>query len=245
MGKTSSYTDRLLTRGIFATRLSHRRRFAAVIKLLTGHKFAKALDYGCADGELLKRTFELQIIKSGIGVDVSDDMLISARANCADIERLEFCGPGDLSSRVGPRTIDLAICTETLEHVHSPAEILDSILPLCASDARILISAPIEVGPALLIKQVGRYLANVGGKYGYEPYTLSELVSGVIKSDVSFPSSHTKPDVLLRGHKGFDYRKLREVIARRVVIEREIYSPLSMLGPLFNSTVIWLATVNR
>jgi SAM-dependent methyltransferase len=246
MGEKSSYTDRLLTRGIFATRLSHRRRFTTVINLLLGRKFSRALDYGCADGALLKRAFEMKIIKSGIGVDSSDDMLISARANCSNIATLQFCLPSDLSSHAGLRTIDLVICTETLEHVNSPADVLDSILPLCTSDARLLISVPIEIGPALVIKQAGRYLANLRGNYGYESYTLSELISGVVKSDVStFPSSHTQADVSLRGHKGFDYRKLREVVARRVVIDREIYSPVSMLGRLFNSTVIWLGHINH
>ena len=104
----------------------------------------------------------------------------------------------------------------------------------------MIISVPIELGPSLLVKQVGRYLANLKGGYGYERYSPSELFSAAILWDTnSFPSSHSLNETN-KGHKGFDYRKLEKLLQDKVKIERRIFSPFPWFGNLLNSTVIWI-----
>lgn len=75
--------------------------------------------------------------------------------------------------------------------------------------AKMVISVPIEVGPSLLFKQVGRYFANTKGSYGYERYHLKELFSASILWDTeAFPR--------------LTLRKLRTQVTKDLTIEKLI-----------------------
>ena len=39
------------------------------------------------------------------------------------------------------------------------------------------------------------------------------------------------------GHKGFNWRRLERVIGRRFEIERRLFTPMRLLGPILNSQV--------
>src|SRR5262249_61834330 len=124
----------------------------------------------------------------------------------AGIDGFRFLDPAELAGAVSPGSCDLAICTETLEHVPDALPILDAICTSCRPGARVVITVPIEVGPSLVGKQVGRYLAGLRRPYGYESYTLPELFSaGVLWNARGFESSHTPPGATMVGHKRFDF----------------------------------------
>lgn len=239
-----SYSQRLLQQGNQLTRLAHHSRFTTVLTTLKNHQYTQAIDYGCGDGWLLKTAYEQGIINAGIGVDIAEYMLVACQDNFANIPNLTFCCPHEISNKINPQSCDLAFCTETLEHIGNSENILDLILFYCQPKAKLVISVPIEIGPSLLFKQIGRYLANLKGNYGYEPYQLNELFSAAILWDTySFPSSHLLPEEYT-GHKGFDYRKIERLLQQKVTIEKTIFSPFSWLGNLLNSTVIWVCCVN-
>lgn len=239
-----SYSQRLLQQGNQLTRLAHRSRFSAVLNALGSTRYTQALDYGCGDGWLLKIAYEQGIISSGIGVDVADYMLDACQENFAGIPSLKFCSPDEISERISPQSCDLIFCTETLEHIGNPEKVLDLILRYSKSEAKMVISVPIEIGPSLLFKQMGRYLANLKGNYGYEPYHMKELLSASIIWDTnSFESSHSLKQEYT-GHKGFDYRKIETLLQQKVTIEQRFFSPFPWFGDLLNSTVIWVCRVD-
>lgn len=238
-----SYSQRLLQQGNPLTRLAHRSRFNAVLDILGNNKYKQALDYGCGDGWLLRTAYDRGMIKSGIGVDVEDYMLSACQEIFAGIGSFQFCKPTEISQKISPQSCDLIFCTETLEHIGYPARSLDLILNYCQPGAKIVISVPLEIGPSLLLKQIGRYFANLKGNYGYERYTLKELCSAAILWDTnSFPSSHSLESEYT-GHKGFDYRKIENLLQEKLKIERRIFSPFPWSGNLINSTVIWVCNV--
>lgn len=239
-----SYSQRLLEQGSSLTRLAHRSRYDAVLSLLKGNQFQRALDYGCGDGWLLRSAYEANLITSGVGVDIAPQMLSLCQETLANIPGFQFCLPDAIASIVPPHSCDLLLCTETLEHVDNPKEIIDSILSYCQPGAKVLISVPVEIGPPLVVKQIGRYLANLKGHYGYEKYTPKELFSAAVLWDVnSFPSSHSQPFTGFRAHKGFDYRKIKALLAERITLEKQVFTPFPVLGNLLNSTVFWLGQV--
>lgn len=236
-----SYSQRLLEQGNTLTRVAHRSRFQAVLNVLGNQKYPCALDYGCGDGWLLRVAYEQGLIQSGFGIDISPEMIAASQATLSDIPHFKLGFPPETNRLIPPGTLDLAFCTETLEHVPDPALIIDTILPLCKPNATLVISVPIEVGPSLLIKQTGRYFANLKGTYGYERYTWQELWSAAILWDTkSFPSSHSEK-LPYRAHKGFDYRDLQKIISQKLILKKTVFSPFPMLGNLFNSTIIWVA----
>lgn len=222
------------------TRLAHQSRFNRVLELLEDRQYHCALDYGCGDGWLLKSASEQKLIKTGLGVDISPYMLSACEQIFGDSENFKFCQPSTITSTISLGSCDLLLCTETLEHVGNVESTLDQILPYCCAEAKVIISVPIEIGPSLLLKQIGRYLANLKGRYGYERYTLSELFSATLLWDVErFPSSHSE-DVEIRSHKGFDYRKIEAILKRKIILERHFFSPFPQLGKLMNSTVFFV-----
>lgn len=240
-----SYSERLLQRGNILTRLAHRSRFSAVLDAVSGARYTQALDYGCGDGWLLKIAYEQGIVTAGVGVDVELNMLSACRDNFVGIPGFKFCKPNQVTQEISPHSCDLIFCTETLEHIGTPESALDLMLLYSQPGATMVISVPIEVGPALVFKQIGRYLANLKGDYGYERYSPKELFSAAILWDAdSFPSPHSlKEDCT--GHKGFDYRKIEKLLDQKVKIKRRIFSPLAWGSNLVNSTVIWVCCVDR
>lgn len=240
-----TYSQRLLQQGNPLTRLAHRSRFSAVLNLLGNTKYQQAIDYGCGDGWLLKTAYEQGIISSGIGIDVADYMLEACQEMFTETPGFKFCKPEELSKVITPQSCDLIFCTETLEHIGNPEKALAEILTYSQPGATMIISVPIEIGPSLLLKQIGRYFANLKGNYGYEKYTLREIVSAAIMWDVeSFPSSHSlKNDYT--AHKGFDYRKIEKLLSEKVKIQQRKFSPFPWGGNLLNSTVIWVCRVEN
>ncbi len=237
-----SYSQRLLEEGSSLTRLAHRSRFTQVLKAVGTQPYRQAIDYGCGDGLLLKIAYEQNLISQGIGVDISPDMIAACQETCRQLP-IQFFTPERLTEKIPPHSCDLAFCTETLEHVGDPDAILEGMLQLCQKGAKLIISVPIEIGPALIAKQIGRYLANFKSHYGYEKYTFQELFAASILWDVkSFPSSHSLA-APYRAHKGFDYRTLEAKISQKVTIEQRLFSPFPGLGNWVNSTVIWICRV--
>jgi SAM-dependent methyltransferase len=235
-----SYSERLLERGSFLTRFAHSGRYRRALDLVGDVKGAIAIDFGCGDAMILRRAYDRGIVRGGYGIDSDPAMRDSAAATFAGIDGFRFLDPDELSQVVAPGSCDLAICTEALEHIPQPTQILDAICEYCRPNGHALITVPIEVGPSLLGKQVGRYLAGLRRPYGYETYTLRELFSAaVLWNAQGFPSSHTQSDATLTGHKGFDFRSLEHELRERMHVERKLFSPIPVLGAMVNSTVMW------
>ena len=235
-----AYSERLLTHGNFLTRMAHGGRYRRALELAGDVRGGIALDFGCGDAMILRRAQEAGIARSGYGVDADPAMRESAAATFAGIEGFRFVSPEELATVVPPGSCDLAICTETLEHVPNPGLILDQIVRYCRPGARVVITVPIEVGPSLLGKQIGRYFAGLRRPYGYEAYTMRELASAALLWDTrSFDSSHADKDAVSTGHKGFDFRDVEAALRARMQIEQSVYSPLPGFGSMLNSTVMW------
>src|SRR5207302_8627148 len=120
------YTERLLTGGSCLTRFSHRGRYQVVWNILASSRYERAVDFGCADGWFLKTAYERGIVRTGIGVDLDCNMLEAGSKKFEAIDGFRFIRPAEITSDLSG-TCDLAICTETLEHVRAPKEIIDQM----------------------------------------------------------------------------------------------------------------------
>ena len=238
-GSDAMYSERLLNRGNFLTRLAHSRRYLKTLSFVSDLRGAVAVDFGCGDAMLLRRAYDQGLIRAGYGIDADPQMRAASEEVFSGIPGFQFLAPPTAEQVIPPNSCDLAICTETLEHVPDNKKVLDSIRRYCRSGARVIISAPIEIGPSLLGKQLGRYLAGLRGSYGYEKYTARELLAASLWKPRAFESSHSVPAADIRGHKGFDYRELDSSIRERFNVESLTFSPLPVFGPLLNSTAMW------
>ncbi len=193
------------------------------------------LDYGCGDGTFL--TMAADRIGAGCGADIATDAIGDCRTRLAAYRNLRFCTVRELADPSHERAYDVVTCMETLEHCTAPAveTVLRDLARLAAPGARILISVPIETGPAFLIKLVVRKLAAWRGLSDYRYYE-SYGVRDALR--MMFAGRATAVERPVYGgseapghtHYGFNWREMRERVRARLVLELTVFSPLGFLG---------------
>ncbi len=242
-----SYTDRLFKEGSALTRFSHYARAEKTLALIQASgktTFNNVLDYGCADGWFLKLLYDNGMSKQGVGVDINDEDLAKSCTLFAGIPSFQFIKTDEISPDLYGK-FDLAVCLETLEHVADSKLALEHLHRLCTPDATVLFSVPIEVGPSLLMKMLGRYITGLRDKtYRFfnseEPYSFREAFeAGILWRTNNLQCSHNIADVRYRGHKGFDYRNLLSHITARFEILTTDFSPFPLTKQWLNSTIYW------
>jgi len=172
-------------------------------------------------------------------------------AGLADLGGLVFVRTADLHGPLHERAYGIVTCMEVLEHCVDAerVRVLDHLRGLIAPGGRLVISVPIEIGPALAGKQFFRAVAawRGHGDYQYrETYTPRELLAATLARPDLARAHHTVETPAGRieycGHKGFDWRILEREILERFVVERRLFTPLGPLGPLLNSQVWFVCT---
>ena len=229
-----AYRQRLLAGGSLPTRLSHRRRMDRALSILDGRTFRRAADMGAADGWYLQALIRRGDVAEGLAIDDDPAMLAAGTTASGDLP-LRWATPDDPALVDERGTFDLVACLETLEHVDDPIEVLDAVIDLAAPGGTVLISVPVEVGPSVVVKQSGRWLANRKGQYSYERYTWRELARAGLWWRIDGLARVNR-----HSHKGFDYRRIASALHDRVEIERTVFGPVHPLGPVMASTVYWV-----
>ena len=158
---------------------------------------------------------------------------------CSELEAPEHAG-----------AYDLVVCMEVLEHVIDPEAVLATLARLLAPSGRLVISVPVETGPALVVKQVVRRIAGwrgIGDYPGTTSYSLRDLAAGLFAGRTQHIQRpvHTATDGRrFHDHKGFNWRVVRTAIERRFQIERTMCSPVAWL-PAELATQVWFVACKR
>jgi 2-polyprenyl-3-methyl-5-hydroxy-6-metoxy-1,4-benzoquinol methylase len=219
---------------------SHGARFRMALKLIGDCKGKKLLDYGCGDGTFL--AFASERIKEGCGADIADDQLAGCKSRLADFSNLRFCTVNALNDPGHNAAYDIVTCMETLEHCVDPIVdvVLGDLLRLCKPGGHVVISVPIETGPTFLGKYVARKIAGMRGLSDYRHY---ERYTAKNALRMLFATKQTQLQRPVYGedgapyhsHYGFNWRRLRERVRQRFLIEKTLYSPLGFLCGYFSS----------
>jgi len=183
---------------------------------------------------------------TGVGLNATDTLILLPRfpayaGKIAFDEEILSPGGQVASALITCATLGLRVKYIGTVGDDERGRVLDDLGRLVSASGRAIVSVPIEIGPALAGKQFVRALAAWRGQGDYhlrEAYTVSELALAVfarrpvarVEYDVPIPSSPVR-----YGHKGFDWRIVQREIADRFVIERRMFSPLSVLGATLNS----------
>ena len=125
----------------FLVRVFELKRFNKIKELLLLNNNDDLLDIGCGSGYLLNQA----VCKRGVGVDISDLMVKTARENCknngkkfivqSDAENLPFKN----------RSFDKIVSTEVIEHILHPMALLEEIERVSRNDTIIVITIPNEM----------------------------------------------------------------------------------------------------
>lgn len=226
---------------------SHGSRFQLAVSLATAQPGGRLLDYGCGDGTFI--TFSHDAFDRVVGADVDAAQIADCERRLAALTNVGFVTTPALDAAEHRHAYDVVTCMEVLEHCldDERRRVLDQLGRLAKAGGRVIISVPIEIGPALLGKQFFRALAALRGHGDYrhrETYTPREMLAAACGSRHVPRAVYTLEGpagpYTYCGHKGFDWRVLEREIRERFVVERRLFSPMPLFGPLLNSQV-WFA----
>ncbi|MFM6010814.1 MAG: methyltransferase domain-containing protein [Dolichospermum sp.] len=185
-----SYDSNTINAANPIARYSHRNRLSRGISLVTSQTgVRKLLDYGCGTGAFINAIQGVNDIVA-IGYEPfmteykSDNLPIYS--NFDDIEKRGL--------------FDIITIFETIEHldVIETKEFLGRASALLSKNGKILFSAPIEIGPALLMKEFNRGFFNTR-------FSQNDLIELLVAS--FFGLASTRAENIKCSHKGFDFRR--------------------------------------
>jgi SAM-dependent methyltransferase len=232
---------------------SHARRFHAARRVVRPYAGAMLLDYGCGDGTFLALVRDL--FPRSVGAEIDAALVEDARRRFGEGEGLRFVHTDEVPA-LPDGGFGVVTCMEVLEHCTSEiAEgVIGQLRRLVAADGVVIVSVPVETGPALLVKTAARAAAGLRGVSGYQdreryaPGELARMVFAGAQTRIDRPVYETlRPDGApnrYHGHKGFNWRLLAERLRRDFELRDVRFSPLNPLGGLLNSQV-WMTCAPR
>lgn len=223
---------------------SHGSRFTLAAELAEGSRGGQVLDYGCGDGTFLALTHGM--FAHAVGADVDAAQLAECRRRLGHLDGVEFVQTASLAKDDQRGAFDLVTCMEVLEHCTDKerVRVVGELARLVAPSGTVIVSVPIEIGPALVGKQLFRALAAWRGHGDYhhrETYTMREMLAAVLgRPNLVRPEYCVDTPfgpVRYCGHKGFDWRILERDLRHAMIVERRLFTPMPALKGVLNSQV--------
>lgn len=231
---------------------SHRSRFETGLRLASQHPARCVLDYGCGDGTLLALLAKIPgAFQEAVGCELDPKSVDDCTKRLTPATGIRFYGIPEMDTAAHTGRYDLILCMEVLEHVVDLDVVLDRLERLLAPDGKLIISVPVEIGPALLLKQTARRIAGwrgLGDYPGTSPYQWKEIAAALVAGPAQHITRpvHRNPDgSVFHCHKGFNWRSLRERLERRFHVESQLCSPVAWLPPGMASQVWFVLSRGR
>ena len=217
--KEYKYDDHTINASNWVVRFSHRNRYKKSLNyvkkeyyrlLQTEYSFVKTLDYGCGTGvfvSLLNKQFP------NVAVGYEPIMKQKHEGNLPiynELNKLFLLSP-----------FEIITIFEVLEHLQWTEinDILEISKKLLSPKGVLIISLPIEIGPAVLFKELYRYRRKKIWRYGF-----LELIKTVFLGRKAIRDDPNSP---FMDHKGFDFRELI------VLLQKKDWNPKILgYGPL-------------
>ena len=129
----------------------HRRRLGLIRELVESNGCRSVLEVGCGDGFVLEAIADLDVDLAGVEISEVRVARANARAPRAKVVQ------GDARSlRFPPRSFDVTICTEVLEHVPQPEQAVRELERVTKRRGSIIVTVPNErnwrLGRAALLR---------------------------------------------------------------------------------------------
>jgi hypothetical protein len=217
-----SYDDRTVNSRNPLARFAHRTRISRSLKLCERYlpPTGTLVDFGAGTGLLLHTLRQRVPTADLIGVEPYMQSRYPESARYVP----------DLSS-VGPDRADVIGAFEVCEHLYEwqLKDFLSKSAKAMRSNGRLIISVPITIGIAAVVKQLNFLLFFGGHKIHFGNTFRATLGRSVERTG--------NPRFT---HEGFDFRWLREVLLAEFTVERMELSPFRLLPWYFNSQVFFI-----
>ena len=228
---------------------SHRSRYSMARRMVEPYAGGSLLDYGCGDGTFLAMVHDL--FPRATGAEIDRARVEECQTRLRDFAGINFTLTSNLGRPEHDGAYDVVLCTEVLEHCLDIAveAALDDFSRTVSRTGTVIISVPVEIGPALAVKQLVRSIAawqRLGDYEHREKYCFADFWKMLManeRTQIERPiyggPTASNIDFKYHGHKGFNWRTLESKIRRRFRIRKIHYSP-DGVGKWFASQV-WFA----
>jgi hypothetical protein len=224
-------------------RYAHLQRFEASVEMMRATRPRVLVDWGAGDGHVLQMLLERpdppEVVIAYEPFEGMRDLLAAQPA--AQAGRLQLAAtPEEAEALLAGRPVDVLACLGVIEHLHlaDRRPLYDFARRNLAADGSLVLGLPVEIGPAVLVKEAGRRLL----KKRAPEYSTGALLARSI--------GRTRPDParfdddgstgFIQMHRGFDHRyAIREVEEHGYQVAGRRRSPLRWAPAwLFNQELV-------
>jgi 2-polyprenyl-3-methyl-5-hydroxy-6-metoxy-1,4-benzoquinol methylase len=207
----------------FAHRTRMRKSRRLVMPFLKGS--AAVLDYGCGQGRFLG-----DLATEINGREPQVELLGYDPYQSAQFDGYRIVSdPADIA----PESVDILTSLEVCEHLSDPEteEFVEFAVRVLSPDGRLLVSVPIEMGPAVLLKEMSRSVL-----YRRRPdLSASELLRAAF-----FGTPARRAEDIKESHRGYDWRVTQRRLLEAFPCDHIEFSPLPFNNWYGQSQVIML-----
>ena len=215
--------------------LLHKTRYRHLINLFTDLSAAhpsrplNVVDIGCAHAkafDILNSRFNINYV----GIDIDKNFVDVAQQRYSKYENFRIINDSVINHYNELENADAIIALESLEHI--PENLVVRIVEQIAraKPTAFMCSVPNEVGPIVLLKNIGSLLT---GYMRHKEYRWKEtLHAGLFNLD--------KVETHGTGHKGFDWRWLAQTIRHNMHITKIHKNPFDWLPKTFSFSIIFI-----
>ncbi|MCE5267594.1 MAG: class I SAM-dependent methyltransferase [Planctomycetaceae bacterium] len=217
-------------------RFSHRRRFLKTVQLLALADGQTVLDYGCGDGHLLSLVARRWPHCRLVGYDPIPSQLQELEGVARDVPIEAIASTSGLAQA----SFDRIACCEVLEHLIAGEQrrVLADIHRLLKPDGRLVITVPLEVGPASVAKNLARWAIGQGND--------GLCIRNAWRAFWGLRSSRGEQGAYISSHVGFRHWELHDLFREGgFEVLRRAWSPLPWTGPLLNSQVLYVLRIAK
>lgn len=205
-------------------RFAHRQRFKHSLAAIPVKHGASVLDFGCGDGKLLNSLkeqspdLELKLVGYEPFMESVTNNLIMIYKS---LDKIKSLGK-----------FDVICCFEVLEHFNTKNQLdfLKTMASMLTEGGVMVISVPIETGFPSVVKNLRRVLLHNLDLYS---------AKNIFKSAFSIAVPECREGNGYLSHMGFNHKDFENLLKKRFIIGKKMFSPFKGLGVQFNSQVFY------
>ncbi|MDQ2648600.1 MAG: class I SAM-dependent methyltransferase [Actinomycetota bacterium] len=228
-------------------RYAHEQRASVAVEMLRAGRPRTVLDWGTGDGRVLELLLDQpdppELVLAYEPGEVMQGLLAEAKARHPLGDRIAVFGTvAELEKFLDGAKIDVIACLGVLEHLPlAPRrEFYEFAQRYVSPTGSVLIDVPVEIGPAVLLKEAARVVLK-GRPREYSTRDLLRRTFGRTSRDPE-RFADDDSDHFLGWHRDFDHRHLIEEMEQSYTVVERRNTPLRFAPSwLFNQEVLFRA----